>query len=378
MRETSVDTLVIGAGVAGLAVAYRLAHRRGERIAVVDQAAALGDHASGRNAGMVRQALADPLLVRMARQGREELGRLSGKNWKGLRFRSIGSMLLAKGAEIEELRRTASALKKERIDHQWLSPQDASRRVFLLQGGDFEQALFCPSDAVVEIQSLLQGFVRELRARRVLVHLGLGLRGIVRTRCGFCVQAGSKRFFAAKIVNAAGAWASLVGAMAGGQRIPLTAYRRHLFYTGPMKIGRHWPFVWDVSHDFYFRPSGNGLLMSPCDKEPVRLRAKDAGKGERTDTRMKRILVGKLALFSDRLSRISPVGSKAGLRTLAPDGRFVIGEDRTLRGFFWVAGLGGHGVTTCFSVGRLAGDIILGRQVNQSLVKAFSPRRFLK
>ena len=61
---------------------------------------------------------------------------------------------------------------------------------------------------------------------------------------------------------------------------------------------------------------------------------------------------------------------------MTPDGRFVLGEDPLLPGFFWVAGLGGHGVTTSFSVGRLAASLILKEKTDPFLVKSFSPARF--
>ena len=63
---------------------------------------------------------------------------------------------------------------------------------------------------------------------------------------------------------------------------------------------------------------------------------------------------------------------------MTPDGRFVVGKDSESQGFYWVAGLGGHGVTTCFSVGRLAADVILGKKGDNRLAKALSPERFFK
>jgi glycine/D-amino acid oxidase-like deaminating enzyme len=65
----------------------------------------------------------------------------------------------------------------------------------------------------------------------------------------------------------------------------------------------------------------------------------------------------------------------AGFRTLSADGRFVIGWDGKVGGFFWVAGLGGHGVTTSSAVGELAADLVLGGSKKDA--QAFSPERFL-
>jgi len=63
---------------------------------------------------------------------------------------------------------------------------------------------------------------------------------------------------------------------------------------------------------------------------------------------------------------------------MASDGRFVIGEDPNLKNFYWVAGLGGHGVTTSFSVGDLAARLVLGKKADPRAVRWASVKRFLK
>jgi glycine/D-amino acid oxidase-like deaminating enzyme len=93
---------------------------------------------------------------------------------------------------------------------------------------------------------------------------------------------------------------------------------------------------------------------------------------------MKRKLLKKMSNFSSDFTGSSLRSGVAGLRTMTDDGRFVIGEDPHVKGFFWVAGLGGHGMTACLSVGRLASDLILGKNRGTKLAKAFSPKRFLK
>ena len=86
----------------------------------------------------------------------------------------------------------------------------------------------------------------------------------------------------------------------------------------------------------------------------------------------------KLEDFGGNFKPVKIQSAKSGLRTMTPDGRFVIGEDPKLKGFFWVAALGGHGVTTSFAVGDLASDLILGRKTDRNIAQALSPRRFLR
>jgi D-arginine dehydrogenase len=285
---------------------------------------------------------------------------------------------LAKGKRVSELQRIASGVRGAGIDFEWLSHREALKRVPVLSGGDFSRALFCPSDAVVEIDALLGRFSDELKKKGVPVLRGCPIRSIQKTTRGFLVQAGTRKILTQKIINAAGAWASLVAIRARASHVPLLAYQRHLFESRRFPSAKkNWPFVWDLSHEFYFRPVKEGFLMlSACDKTLRRVQAAGAVEGEKIDPRMESVLLKKMNKFSGNFGSLRIASVKSGLRTITPDGRFVIGEDPKLKDFYWVAGLGGHGVTTCFAVGRLAGNIISGKKVDRNIAKAFSPGRF--
>ena len=377
MKVYRVETVIIGAGFAGLSTAYYLSKQGRRSVWVIEQDKKLGGHSSGRNAGMIRQAVEDPVLARLAVEGRKRLSREAGR-WKGVSFRSNGSLLLAKKNGVGELKKTAATLRKMRLGYRWLSRERSAGLVPILKQADFEAALFCPTDAFVEIRALLDGFLAALKKRGVPVFRGCRLSSIQKQRGGFLIKAGNKNIFAKQVVNAAGAWAGLVGKIAGAVPVPLVAYRRHLYETKAFgKSAGRWPFVWDVSRHFYFRPIRRGLLLSPCDKQPFKLRfGKRPGVAESVDPRMKQNLIRKLKGFSKNLSEIKIGRGKAGLRTMAPDGRFVIGEDPKLKGFFWVAGLGGHGVTTSFSVGNLVAGLVSGKIKKDNFLKSLSPARF--
>ena len=63
-----------------------------------------------------------------------------------------------------------------------------------------------------------------------------------------------------------------------------------------------------------------------------------------------------------------------GMRTFADDHRFTIGWDADVGGLFWVAGLGGHGMSTAPAVAQLAADALLGAPLDSGL-SAFEPGR---
>ena len=78
-----------------------------------------------------------------------------------------------------------------------------------------------------------------------------------------------------------------------------------------------------------------------------------------------------LAELAPALMDAPLVRAWCGLRTFAPDRRFIIGWDPVNADLFWVAGLGGHGMTTGLAVGELAAELLLKRSSH-----ALAPSRF--
>ena len=160
--------LVIGGGVAGLSTAYYLAEKKAGSVLVLEQEKKLGGHASGRNAGMIRQSVEDPVLAYLAVEGRKLLGR-----WPGIGFESPGSLLLAKRGKRPLLEKIWFNLNGTGTPARMLNPAQAVERVPLLKDADFDHALFCSSDALVDIQRLLKKFLVRLKEKNVRVLCGV-------------------------------------------------------------------------------------------------------------------------------------------------------------------------------------------------------------
>jgi D-arginine dehydrogenase len=147
----------------------------------------------------------------------------------------------------------------------------------------------------------------------------------------------------------------------------LVAYKRHLFVIeGVGPIDPAWPFVWDLEHRFYLRPESGGLLVSICDEET------SASLEETVSPGIEEALAERIHAHLPRLrdARVRSVWSC--FRTRPADGRFVIGPAPGDESFFWVAGLGGHGMGCSWEVGRLAAESLLGAAPPE----AFDPARF--
>ncbi len=363
--------VIIGAGFAGAATAYHLARSGADNIVLVEQEELAGVHSSGRNASMIRQVVPNPYVGALAREGAAFIRHLP-EDWPlPVKFEQNGSLLLGRNRELENLTRDACESQEQGVEVECWSKAKAEEHVEVLKTADFDGAVWCPTDGVVDIHALLSGYLKAATFLGTVIRYRSPVREILieEGRVGG-IRVGTEMIETDAVINAAGPWAGAIAEMAGGVKAPLHPCRRHLFVTPHLPwVDRRWPFVWDVSHDLYFRPEQDGLLLCACDQEEVSpcLPVTDESVTERLAEKMKQYLPA--------LSNVPIKTNWAGLRTLCEDGRFVIGWDPKIKGFFWVAGLGGHGVTTSSAVGALAARLILGKGEQRG--NEFSPDRFL-
>lgn len=363
------DFVIIGAGFAGASTAYHLTRRGGARVLLLEQEGIPGFHSSGRNAAMMRQCVPDPDLAKLTRDGAAFLRR-PPEDWpEPIQFTQNGSLLLGSGEGWEKLKKDAATGRDLGIEVVEWTPQQAKRHVPVLQNAEFDGAVWCASDGVVDIHALLSGYLKGATAKGMRVCYGSRVASIRAVNGGFEIVAGRETLRAGAVVNSSGAWANVIARMAGARELPLRPCRRHLFVSPPIDwVDKRWPFVWDVTHDIYFRPEGEGLLLCACDQQEL------SPGDPPVDESVKELLAEKIERFLPSLSGVGISKAWAGFRTLTPDGRFIIGWDAALANFFWVAGLGGHGMTTSAAVGELAADLLLAGREKKS--PAFSPARF--
>jgi glycine/D-amino acid oxidase-like deaminating enzyme len=112
--------------------------------------------------------------------------------------------------------------------------------------------------------------------------------------------------------------------------------------------------------------------MSPCDIE-------DAPECDET-VRPDRVAMAaaKAAALIPAAAGLGVARAWAGLRTLTPDDRFVIGHDPRRPGLFWLAGLGGHGISAGPAAGMVAADLAVSGKTERIDPALVSPERFIR
>ncbi len=354
------DFLIIGGGIAGLSAGARLSALG--RVTVLEAEDALGYHASGRSAAMYEPTYGAPPVV--------ALNEASGDFFfetEGL-LTPRGLLMVGLDGEEEAFEAGVSAMRMQR-----LSLEEARALVPVLDLDRVSMAGFHKEAWDIDTDRLLQLFAREIRANGGQVLTGAQAQAITRSATGWEVRAGQTTHRARYLVNAAGAWADQVAALAGVAPIGITPYRRSMArVAAPEGAGvSHWPMLFGPGETWYAKPDAGALLISPADETPVE--PHDAWAEDMT-------LAEGIALYEARVTQpvTRMLANWAGLRSFAPDRNLVIGPDAGDPSFLWMAGQGGYGFQTAPAASQLLADLAGTRppQLPPATIAALSPGRF--
>lgn len=373
MNYQTCDVIVIGAGIAGAGVAAHLAEH--VRVILLERESLPGYHSTGRSAALFSEIYGNEHVRALSRASRDFFFRPSPDFTQIDLVKPRGTLFLATRAQ-EALVETM--LKEPGVAQltEFIDANAACEKCSILDANKIAGGLFEAASQDIEVHELHQGYLRKFRARGGVQFNSTEVDTLEHANGRWSVSAGKLRFCAPYVVNAAGAWADEMAALAGLAPLGLTPkLRTAALVPVPAALDvPKFPIVIDIAEQFYFKPDAGDLLVSPADEIPVA--PCDAQPDE----------LG-IAMAIDRIEQVTTLQIKrvthrwAGLRTFAPDKTPVVGWDSRAPGFFWLAGQGGYGIQTAPALSELAAASILGREVPEQLLNhgvdanALHPRR---
>jgi D-arginine dehydrogenase len=345
--------VVVGGGMAGVSVAFELADA-GAEVVLLEAEAQLAHHTTGRSAAMYLPAYGNPVVRALTRASLVDFSRLAERFELPPLLSPRAELWIAdEGSQAHLDAELAGNVVLER-----LTVDEAAERCPALRPEVLTDAAVDPAGHEIDVLALHGGYVRGLRAAGGQVVRTARVHAVERPPGGgWCVHAGDVQVTAPTVVDAAGAWADEVAALAGVPTVGLQPLRRTLFtspVTWPDPIDG-WPIVIDAAERLYFKPeAGQQLLVSPADETPM----------PPCDVQHE---VEDVALALEMVNARTTLGLRsvraawAGLRTFAPDRTPVAGSTPEHPGFVWLAGQGGYGIQLAPALARTTAALALGR-----------------
>ena len=360
-----VGIAIVGAGIVGATIACHAAPHA--RVLVLEAESAPGYHTTGRSAALFTEAYGPPAVRALTRASRAFFDAPPAGFAQVPLLRPRGSLLVGTAAQQGEAAALRDTLVAEGSAAELLDGAAARTRVPVLRPEASAVAVFDPAAFDIDVDALLQGCLRSARQAGARVLPDARVASLKRQGVGADAHwrigtIDGRAFTAHTLVNAAGAWADAVAALAGARPMGVEPRRRSAFlFEPPAGVATaDWPAVIALDESWYVKPDAGLLLGSPANADPTH--AHDV-VAEELDVALGIHRIEAATTMTIR----RPRRTWAGLRCFVPDGEPVIGFDPAVGGFFWAAALGGYGIQSSPGVGALAAALLRGAPLPEAL-----------
>ncbi|WP_310498338.1 FAD-binding oxidoreductase [Sandarakinorhabdus sp.] len=347
---THFDIAIIGAGIAGASLAWALGRRAPAlKVALIEMEDRPGYHTTGRSAAFWVESYGGPGVVPLSRASRAFF--TAPPAGFGPLLSPRPGLFLDPPDQPGAIDTVAAEFTQSGVEWHW---QDAGQLAAspagpMLRPEWRNRGILEPNSYDIDVAALHQGYLRG-----ATLITGAQVTALARTSGTWRITTRAGTFTAATVVNAAGAWADQLAALAGAAPRGLMPLRRtmavlRLDPPPPADL----PVVMDAAGRFYFKPDSGRLWLSPHDEIP------DVPHDVRPDEIDIATVIDRFETVStSRVMRLE--SSWAGLRTFAPDRLPVLGRDGAVDGMFWCAGQGGFGIQTAPAISELCAAMLLG------------------
>jgi D-arginine dehydrogenase len=357
---TAFDFIVVGAGMAGASAAYELAAEGS--VLLLEREDQPGYHTTGRSAALYAETYGNETVRALTTGGKTFfLDPPAGFTEHPL-LRPRGVVFIGRADQQASLDRLLQEVSGLRSNIGRLAPAALHEMVPVLRPGYAAGAVFDPDAMDIEVHALHHGYLRGLKARGGRLVTGADVQALSRRNGAWHVESKAGAFQGRILIDAAGAWADEIAALAGAGSIGLVPKRRTAILFQPpagTNVDR-WPTVIDADEQFYFRPDAGKIMASPADETPM------PPCDVQPDDLDIAILVDRLEMAVDLpIPRIDH--RWAGLRSFVRDKTPVVGFDPVVEDFFWLAGQGGYGIQTAPGIARLVAALACRKPVPAEL-----------
>jgi len=379
--ERGADVVVLGGGIMGLHVAWRLAAAGAGRVVLFERRR-FGAGESGKSGAILRQHYSHPTLIRMARASLAEYRALHERTAGGIGLQNPGMAFVGGPAERAGLERNVALQRSldvavELLDARGLRDFEPRARFADGECGCFEREA-----SFVVPHLALAAAAAQARAAGATLHEGRAVAAIEQDGAqrvtGVRLDDGS-RVATRTLVACGGPWTRALLAAAGAD-LPLAAVApEQAFFIPPLAHGADRCIWADLAHGIYWKSEATGFtrvgqLAYDHDRKVDDPDASDEGVSGAFLADCRARLARRVPAYDDATCW----GGVAALYTVTPDAQALIGPVPGHPGLLVVSGFSGHGFKLGPSVGDAVVSLLLGADAGPFERDFFAPDRFAR
>lgn len=362
---------MIGAGIVGASCAFHLA-RSGASVTLIDKAPAAATGSTGRSAAGIRHQFSLEENVRFSLYSSAAFHRFTEEVGADAGYREVGYLFLLPEQQVPAWHRQQAMQRALGAEVERLDTSELTRRYPFVATDGVAEASFGPRDGVLDPHGITFGYLAAAQRYGARLRFGAAVTALEPNRGAWTVVVGTDRLRADVVVNAAGAWAGGVAALAG-LAVPVVPLRRNIYLTAPLpEVPHPTPLIIDLATGVYLRSEGNRVLFGLSNPD------EPAGFDLTVDWHWLDTLLEQALPRFPFLARaaLDRRGCWAGLYAVTPDHLPILGRSRTLAGFVNACGFSGHGVQHAPATGLAIAEEVFDGEAHSFDLRPFRLDRF--
>ena len=383
MKLKDSKIIVIGGGGIGCGVAYSLCMAGYNDLLLMEKNSDIASETTSQGAGLVGQLRDDIDRVSLAKWSVDVFDHLQAKAKIKPEWNQVGSLRVAlteeKASEFEELRRIAI---NAGVNTEWISSEKAKELWPYFDFSSTNGVLWCGTDGYLSPSKLAQSYSDETKKMGGEIATGTWVEEIFSLNGKVTgVKTNLGTISCDILINAAGAHAWHIANMAGLD-LPIFPIRHEYLVSSDIEnINPNIPTMRIPEASLYLRAKNNGLLLGGWEQNSISVDPKEFKNDERPpkikeDIEVMNWFKKQIMPIKNDINKLEIKDIYKGWPTFVPDGKFIVGPTKILKGFIMAAGCNAHGISGSAGIGKHVLESITQKTFTPYL-SSLSPDRFI-
>ncbi len=375
--------IIVGAGSTGTSIAYHLASM-GRKVTVIDENAVASGN-TGKSSALIRTHYSNRIIAKMALYSLKFFENFNSIGYSG--FTKTGMIFPFDDKYTKVALDNVAMLRNVGINEQEISPTDIKKFYPDVNLDGYDYVTYEPDSGYADPVSTANSFMSKAKELGANLILKRHVLSVDSTRMGpeVNLKDGTK-IRGEKVILATNVWTNDILASSGitsKKLLPITASMHSIVYLRrPVEYNGPKPTLWDPHQLAYYKMEGTsvtaiGSLDPAVDEQPVDIHSNLPETAEQDYIEE---YLSRLTKRLPSMGKATLISTLNGLYDMSPDGQVICDElsSEGLDSVYVFAGLSGHGFKLSPAYGRMAADMLIGNDPENSEFdwRPFSRERF--